>query len=86
VPVELLWQVHSAPCAATIAVVIDPAVTVVRVSNDIGTTYDAANNAANNCTNRAADYCAAYGTGRGIVLSICRERNRQRRNDGPCHH
>jgi hypothetical protein len=46
--------------------------------------------AANNCTNRAADdcaaNCAAYGTGRCIVLSICRERNRQRRDDGTCHH
>ena len=33
--------------------------------------------AANNCTNRTSDYraadCAAYGTGRGVVPSICRE-------------
>jgi hypothetical protein len=46
--------------------------------------------AANNRTNRAADDrapdCAAYGTGRSIVLSICRERSCQRRNDGTCHH
>ena len=45
--------------------------------------------AANNRTNRAADDRAtdrtAYGTGRCIVLSICRERNRQRRDDGTCH-
>ena len=43
-------------------------------------------NSANNRTNRSADDCAAdcaaYGTGRCIVLSICRERSRQRRNDG----